>query len=527
MRRCFLVLAAILACAGAAKADDIKTFTPPGRIDTAANTITVGKRVLALPPRAPGCYKHISGAWVATPCLTAAQRAHLIPPDPVTMFQSGFPPTAANTQQIITGDADITVVRYGTETDPQNGGADKFSVQLNASYFTGSNGHPDWVQFVYQSEVFSGKPENILCIWEFDMKVVATATAADPLKGADPEGCEAIDVVRSPQTGDQISITGTATQGSLQLIAVLPWATGSGGAEPDAFSTSTSDEYGLESGVNWNSVDGGLIGAGGRSVANFAKSCVTTDLSFSLADWTISPQPPPYPAVAAHPGGTTGESSNIAPVNGYLGVCVEGTCGATFHGVSSDWKKQGQVSCYPQDTPPPVLSSSSQVYEDDSTKTTMMGESVHICANNGLMIGLDAADDRLLCSTVLPSAGAGSNTNPLIADSSTHATFTYGGIQHSVHVCPTKTVMVGWSKSQNWLICGPSLPSGYVTTPGYGQIVVNGPTDATHVPEPRHSGVTLHACNAKGLGEPMVMSGLEATDNAFICMNAGVVARLQ
>jgi hypothetical protein len=173
--------------------------------------------------------------------------------------------------------------------------------------------------------------------------------------------------------------------------------------------------------------------------------------------------------------------------------------------------------------PAPTLPSgkSSNVFEDDNTQMTFDGKQVHVCKGGVAMIGVDATNNRFLCSNVLTP-----DTTKLTVDKSTHANFTWGGMTNSVHVCPTNNIMVGWSQSNDWLICTPVPPSGFVTLTGFGAVKTDGP-GGTQVTEPNHAGTKMHSCDPQNQGAPLAMQGLKADDNVLVCVNSFITARLQ
>jgi hypothetical protein len=412
---------------------------------------------------------------------------------------------------------DIDLVQFGGVIDKDNGGANAFSLQLNTNQFAGGNSKQAFVQFAFQTQYQISPNFGIACIWNIDLDT----------NNYDP-ACIPLTLTRSPRAGDQMSITGNAADGMLLFTAFLPWATSaypwaSGGSGDFIFSISAPDTYNLEYDSAWNAVSGGFLGAGGGSLATLSHSCVTTSLVMNFLT-ASRPVNPPLPTVSTEGVTNTMETNNLDLVNAPLAGCVEGECKVEFDSVSHDWTQKGQETCYPQTLPAPTLPIGNQagIFEDDGTQLSIAGTSVHICQNGAFVIGVDAANDRFLCSDALPF----SNMTTLIADSTTHKMFTYNGEQHPVHVCPGTMVMVGWKQDKNWLICGQSVPSGFDILPGYGSVNVDGP-GGTQVPEPKHPGLTMRACDPKGSGGPLAMIGIKLDDNVLICMNSGVTARLQ
>ena len=135
-------------------------------------------------------------------------------------------------------------------------------------------------------------------------------------------------------------------------------------------------------------------------------------------------------------------------------------------------------------------------FEDDGTHAQFNGTSVHVCSA-GAMRGVDAGNGAILCAPL--------NVSNAILDAGSKMTFTYDGSSHSVHTCPNNTVMTGWRKANDWLICS-TVVGG-----------LNGSkfTDAgTQEAEPNHPERSLHACLP---GTYMV--GIAESDDVLICQS--------
>lgn len=492
---------------------------------TVANKpLVIGKRTLPAAPQATGCYKHTPGstAWTAVPCLTQAQKANIPHPDSIGILTQQ--PGASTPGAVLGGGLEVNLVALGGVTDSLNGPG-MFSLQLNTSGFTGNGDKPgdiNWVQFTYQQFSPSVVPNNpnILCIWSIDL------TASD-YTGTGPD-CIAIALVRGAQTGDVATFWGNVSNGQLQLGATLPWATGSGQSDPDAFLV-TSPDYRNFGASSWTSVNGGLLGSGGTSQAALTRSCITATTSLYYQ------KPPGASTFQTNTlySGITGESNNLTNSNTPFAACAsDGVCSESQHGVSPDWfKTDGVKTCYPGDVPVPPLPNQNQatVTEDDSTVYTANGNHIRMCKNNALLIGIDAADSRYLCSATMAPA------SHLTVDTSTKGVYLYLNkgstlpalLPHSVHVCPAGSAMVGWDQAKDLLLCGQILPSGYVpTSPAlFGQDSANGP-GGTQVPEPNFPNQNLHGCDPKGSGDPGAVAGIDVGNNVLICRNSGSVPRL-
>lgn len=504
MKHLYIILIVAITFCETAWADDAKSPTPapaPANSTNSANkTIALGTKVLPLPPKKPGCYQHNTD-WQEVPCLSQEEMSHIQPPYGVILQQIG-----ASRTPIPGAELAVEIVQLGSEEDSKLG-ANAFSLQLNTNQFIGNNGHTDWVQFVYQK----APQYDVACIWPIDL------TNGDYLTYRQ---CTGVSSTRNIQKGDTPTLSGTVDGDTLYMIAYLPWATND---TNDAVSVVASNVYALGSSAVWSTVDGGLLGTAQSSTANFTSSCATTTLKFYYPNQNVPPAGPP---VAASLGGFTKESNNFNLVNVPVGACENLTCSASYHGVSQDYTK-GQAICYPQDTPiPPLPPGPAQTaFEDDNSQITMNGTKVHVCPGASLLIGVDAGNNRFLCSNsfLLPPVQA---WDPPIADTGTVEIFSYGGAQHGVRVCPTDSAMVGWNQDKDWLICRALPPSGFVPVSGFTSIKVDGP-GGTQVPEPDHSGQSMHACDAKGENGPLAMRGIQSADNVLICMNSVVTPRLQ
>ena len=286
---------------------------------------------------------------------------------------------------------------------------------------------------------------------------------------------------------------------------------------------------------NWHAVDGGMLGAGNQFAATFTKSCVTTSLKMYFANVNTIPR------LVTGNVLTTLESNNLIVTNGFslsplptgitppnvLSTCSGlGLCSAVYDGVSSDWTAAGVASCYPQDVPAPALPPGAEqgIFEDDGTQLHMGATNTHICPGGALLIGVDAARNRFLCSSsfLLPTT----TTTMSIVDTSTSGIFIINSRRKRIHVCPANSAMIGWNRGQNWLVCRQLPPSGYVTLPKYGAVNVNHRGD-TQVPEPKHPSLTMQSCDASGAGLPWAVVGIDTADNVLVCMNSEVTPRLQ
>jgi hypothetical protein len=492
-------------------------------IPDAGGMITVGKKRIKAPPKKPGCYRHRAD-WEEVPCLSREEVSKLSRP---WLGLIEAPPPSSYVAPY-GAQLDVSLLAFGTETDSQTGN-NGFSLQLNSNSHLSTNGQKLWTQFLYQNNVgtSNGTLATVLCIWN-----VNTSTN-DYGQSDGNTTCVGVNAFRAPQKGDTAGMGAYESDGTLYLNAVLPWTDDSNGQTADAYSVSMPDVYNLEANSNWNAVDGGMLGAGNTSVATFTKSCVTTSLKMYFANVNTIPRLMTGRVL------TTLESNNLVTTNAFsisplppaitppnvLSTCNDvGTCSAVYDEVSPDWTTAAVASCYPQDIPAPALPPGAEqgVFEDDSTQLSMGVTKTHICPGAALLIGVDAAHNRFLCSSsfLLPN-----NTAPIV-DTSTSGVFRIDNRPKSIHVCPANSAMIGWNRGQNWLLCTPLPPSGYVTLPKYGTVKVNRRGN-TQVPEPKHPSLTMQSCDASAAGLPWAVVGIDTADNVLVCMNSEVTPRLQ
>ncbi len=113
------------------------------------------------------------------------------------------------------------------------------------------------------------------------------------------------------------------------------------------------------------------------------------------------------------------------------------------------------------------------------------------------MRGVDAGNNAFLCAPL--------DVSNAVVDAGNHMTFTYDGSSHRVHTCPNNTVMTGWYKKNNWLVC--STVAGHLNGSKF--------TDAgTQEAEPDHEERSVHACLP---GTYMV--GIQDSDDVLICQS--------
>lgn len=135
-------------------------------------------------------------------------------------------------------------------------------------------------------------------------------------------------------------------------------------------------------------------------------------------------------------------------------------------------------------------------FEDDGTQSQFNGTSVHVCSS-GAMRGIDAGNSAFMCAPLSVSDAS--------IDAGNQMTFTYDDSPHGVHTCPNNTVMTGWHKGNNWLVC--SKVAGGLNGSKF-------PDTGTQEAEPNHLERSLHACLP---GTYMV--GIQDSDDVLICQS--------
>jgi hypothetical protein len=257
------------------------------------------------PPRQQGCYLYSSDHWVSSPCLSSATVLRQGPPPRVAVGQAPPGITFAGAQRSGATALDGSYVfdlgindSSGSEADTSYG-SNAWSVQDNTNVFAGSNGHNDWVQFVFQY-FGSGTPNT--CIWQIDLTVAA---ATHNTQGYEPTGCYAMSAGPETIWGWDFHNVGVPLLG-VETLTISGEIQAS--VQPDLF--------GLETGTNWDAASGGILGAGGGSHAVFSPGW-EEDQAVSVSDCDLYFDP--ICNQGQLPSGTsefashvTGESSNLS-----------------------------------------------------------------------------------------------------------------------------------------------------------------------------------------------------------------------
>jgi hypothetical protein len=232
--------------------------------------------------------------WQTVPCLDSAWVQQNVPPPdffaPANLFE-----TASPQDPLVFAQLNTTFITPGTEMDvPQStdggvptGQANRWSVQNNTNFFTGTNTHQDWVQFVVQ--VSDGQA--VLCVWNIDRTIPDYYTNTFCSAGW------------SSSVGVPISNTtpvplrnGGALQ-SLDFVNMAGYVDASNPANPllkmvvemspvqdsahSVYAVVGSDAYGLGSNSNWREISGAVFGHSLGSSSEFTNAEVRTTIMTS------------------------------------------------------------------------------------------------------------------------------------------------------------------------------------------------------------------------------------------------------
>jgi hypothetical protein len=218
---------------------------------------------LPAPPRQIGCYRYTrAGGWRRVTCVAAAyvKRHFGIPLAGTPGIQQGKELASGGFSQagpsITLSQLDaFSLIGAAVETDT-SAGPGGYSLQDNTNTFAGSNGHNDWVQFVYQTT--SGGTSGVACIWQIDLTLPNK-------KGYDPTGCASGGDLGS---SDVNSGSPLCCIEGFELPGLLAMAVSDVGGS--ALAAVWPDLNGLEAGDNWSQASGSILGVGGGSRAVFA-----------------------------------------------------------------------------------------------------------------------------------------------------------------------------------------------------------------------------------------------------------------
>ena len=280
---------------------------------------------LPAPPRQIGCYRYApASGWQREKCLAGAYvKKHFgIPLAGTPGIQQGKQLAAGGFSQagppIALSQLDALSLHGPAVESDTNKGPGGYSLQDNTNTFIGTNGHNDWVQFVYQT--INGGTSGVACIWQIDLTLPNN-------QGYDPTGCASGGDLGS---SDVNSGSPMCCVEGFELPGILAMAVSD--VAGSALAAVWPDLNGLQVGDNWNQASGSMLGVGGGSRAVFAtgteehitlnaSSCVSYGgfLTFPVAcqvQGFPGAGPPLKPhAFSAWPN-VTAESNNLRPVTG-------------------------------------------------------------------------------------------------------------------------------------------------------------------------------------------------------------------
>ncbi|MGA2459796.1 MAG: zinc-ribbon domain-containing protein [Candidatus Bathyarchaeia archaeon] len=227
-------------------------------------------------PTAVGCYDYGQAGFANATCLSSEEvlkYGHL--PGHFLGIGSNNAGNPSGHPTLLTyGLVMVNIHNFGSEWDSSlRDGA--YSIQLNTNTFFGNNGHTDWVQFVYQDYCgfhggvvgYSCEDRSRLCIWNVDITIAKQTKNQD---GYYPTCVGPGDVPLSkkdPSPWETVIVGFVRANGNLELVAFL---------DGHIFNVVAPDTYGLAFG--WSEASGGIMGAGGSSVANFQDTLLQTDI---------------------------------------------------------------------------------------------------------------------------------------------------------------------------------------------------------------------------------------------------------
>ncbi len=228
-----------------------------------------GKKPRVRPPRLPpppaqiGCYRYArTSGWRQVQCLAAGyvKKRFGIPLAGTPGIQQGKQLAGNGFSHagppIVLSQLDaFSLLGHPVESDT-NKGPGGYSLQDNTNPFIGTNGHNDWVQFVYQTT--NGGTSGVACIWQIDLTLPNH-------QGYDPTGCASGGDLGS---SDVNSGSPLCCIEGFELPGMLAMAVSDLGGS--AVAAVWPDLNGLETGDNWNQASGSILGVGGGSRAVFA-----------------------------------------------------------------------------------------------------------------------------------------------------------------------------------------------------------------------------------------------------------------
>ena len=154
----------------------------------------------------------------------------------------------------------VNFALFSGEKDSKNGHGDSWSIQVNEPYFFGGNNQLDWVQFVYQNNIYSGIPFYYYSeadIQEWDL-------STNPYMWNDYSVSVPTQVLSTSTT---FYVTGVTNNGNLE-----EYFTEDTNGKIYSYYIQTPDKYDLTH--HWNAASGTILGVDQGSTANFVSPTV-------------------------------------------------------------------------------------------------------------------------------------------------------------------------------------------------------------------------------------------------------------
>jgi hypothetical protein len=188
---------------------------------------------------------------------------------------------------------------FSGEKDSKNGHGDSWSIQLNEPFFLGGNNQVDWVQFVYQNNIYSGIP--FYYYSEADIQEWDLSTS--------PYTWNAYSVSVPTQvlsTSTTFDVTGLTNNGNLE-----EYFTEDTNGKVYSYYIQTPDKYDLTH--HWNAASGTILGVDQGSTANFVSPTIEE------TNVTVYPVDPP----SYYLDRTTAEENNLTLDGSNTGVVID------------------------------------------------------------------------------------------------------------------------------------------------------------------------------------------------------------